>query len=288
MRGNRIYIGFLSLFFLAVCYSCSNNESGFEEKSNEKSLIEQKFNASKFNTIGHNVMLESVYNALEKKPDAISASPLRSEMLLDSCLNLFVAANKDFAFSERIGASTRGSSAFPSFSFLKKCILGNCALNDANKLTRSSHEDAIKQPEFLMMFYNEFFNNEDIIRDSLEDEILKTINKVMASYPNLTDEEIDGLFFVAGVTYNSCVYWYENSDKWISVLLHNQKQKTRGWLWDGVKNGTKKWAKADGAGALRAWAMSSIAGVASNGTTLLAGAAVGSLVGAWNNLPYWD
>ena len=27
-----------------------------------------------------------------------------------------------------------------------------------------------------MMFYNEFFNNEDIIRDSLEDEILKTIN----------------------------------------------------------------------------------------------------------------
>ena len=56
MRRNRIYIGFLSLFFLAVCYSCSNNESGFEEKSNEKSLIEQKFNASKFNTIGHNVM----------------------------------------------------------------------------------------------------------------------------------------------------------------------------------------------------------------------------------------
>ena len=40
----------------AVCYSCSNNESGFEEKSNEKSLIEQKFNASKFTTIGHNVM----------------------------------------------------------------------------------------------------------------------------------------------------------------------------------------------------------------------------------------
>ena len=56
MRRNRIYIGFLSLFFLAVCYSCSNNESVFEEKSNEKSLIEQKFNASKFNTVGHNVM----------------------------------------------------------------------------------------------------------------------------------------------------------------------------------------------------------------------------------------
>jgi len=34
--------------------------------------------------------------------------------------------------------------------------------------------------------------------------------------------------------------------------------------------------------------MSKIAGVASNGTTLLAGAAVGSLVGAWNNLPCWD
>lgn len=82
MRRNRNYIGFLSLFFLAVCYSCSNNESGFEEKSNEKSLIEQKFNASKFNTIGHNVMLESVYNALEKKPDAISASPLRSEIVI--------------------------------------------------------------------------------------------------------------------------------------------------------------------------------------------------------------
>lgn len=120
-------------------------------------------------------------------------------MLLDSCLNLFVAANKDFAFSERIGASTRGSSAFPSFSFLKKCILGNCALNDANKLTRSSHEDAIKQPEFLMVFYNEFFNNEDVIRDSLEDEILKTINKVMASYPNLTDERFTGFSLLQGL-----------------------------------------------------------------------------------------
>ena len=50
-----------------------------------------------------------------------------------------------------------------------------------------------------MMFYNEFFNNEDIIRDSLEDEILKTINKVMASYPNLTDERSTGFSLLQGL-----------------------------------------------------------------------------------------
>lgn len=89
------------------------------------------------------------------------------------------------------------------------------------------------------------------------------------------------------MAYNSCVYWYNNADKWIEVLTNNQKARSS-WLWDGVKNGVKKWAKADGGGAIKVWIANKIAGVASGGTALLAGAAVGSVVGAWNNLPLWD
>ena len=123
--------------------------------------------------------------------------------------------------------------------------------------------------------------------DSLNDEILSVIEKVTLSYPKLTDEELDGLFFVAGVTYNSCIYWYNNSDKWVETLA--PKQRTRScWLWDGVKNGVKKWAKADGGGALEVWTANKLLGIASGGTALLAGAAAGSVVGAWDNLPIWD
>ena len=75
----------------------------------------------------------------------------------------------------------------------------------------------------------------------------------------------------------------------MGVNINRQKRHKRAhWLWEGVKNGVKKWAKADGGGALTVWSTNKLAGVASGGTALLAGAAVGSVVGAWDNLPLWD
>lgn len=284
MRKINFYSAFLSLF----CFSCSNKESETEEKSNKTLLIEQKLHVSKFNTIGHNIMLERVYNALEKDPKAISENPLHNERALDSCINFFIEVNKDLSLIE--GVSTRNpSSAFPSFSFLKNSILDNFALKDHTKITRTSHNDETKQPDFLIMFYNEFFKSKDIIKDSLKHEVLVAIDKVMSSYPNLTGEELDGLFFVAGVTYNSCIYWNENSDKWVSVLSQNKRQNTRAhWLVQGVKNGTKKWARADSSGAIAIWSANKFVGLGSGGYALLAGAAANSIVEAWNNLPFWD
>ncbi|MBV3415519.1 hypothetical protein KSW79_14175, partial [Prevotella copri] len=60
--------------------------------------------------------------------------------------------------------------------------------------------------------------------------------------------------------------------KWVSILT-DRKDTRAHWLWEGVKNGVKKWAKADGGGALTVWSTNKLAGVASGGTALLAGAA---------------
>ena len=57
---------------------------------------------------------------------------------------------------------------------------------------------------------------------------------------------------------------------------------------EGVKNGTKKWARADSSGAIAIWSANKFVGLGSGGYALLAGAAANSIVEAWNNLPFWD
>ena len=231
-------------------------------------------------------MLDNFYEEFKKHPISVNKNILEDEISLDSCLNLFIRANENFYFDNN--TVVRSSSAvFPSFNFLKDCVISNCALRRTSESTRIASEETETLPAYLSMFYDVFFNSADVEMSDLDSEILNAIEKVKSSYPNLTEEELEGLFFVAGVTYNSCVYWYYNADKWIEVLTNNQKTRSS-WLWDGVKNGVKKWAKADGGGAIKVWTANKIAGVASGGTALLAGAAVGSVVGAWNNLPLWD
>lgn len=228
-------------------------------------------------------MLDNFYNSLKKNPISVNRNILNDEKALDSCINLFIIANKGINLDNK--PNTRVSNGnFPSSSFLKECIVDNYAFKGK---TRGTSEKGEKKPAYLTMFYDEFFNSKKLDIDNLDNEILVVIEQVKSSYPNLTKEELDGLFFVAGITYNSCIYWHNNSDKWVSILT-DRKDTRAHWLWEGVKNGVKKWAKADGGGALTVWSTNKLAGVASGGTALLAGAAVGSVVGAWDNLPLWD
>lgn len=282
MKKNSFFCILLILCSLGLYSSCSNDDIKTEEQPNQSSLAEQ-LNKSKLTTIEHNIMLDNFYNLLKKNPISVNRNILNDENALDSCINLFIIANKGINLDNK--PNTRVSNGnFPSSSFLKECIVDNYAFKGK---TRGTSENGEKIPAYLTMFYDDFFNSKELDIDNLDNEILVVIEQVKSSYPNLTKEELDGLFFVAGITYNSCIYWHNNSDKWVSILT-DRKDTRAHWLWEGVKNGVKKWAKADGGGAISAWSANKIAGVASGGTTLLAGAAVGSVVGAWDNLPLWD
>ena len=281
MKKNSYLSILLILCSFGLCSSCSNDDIK-TEVSKQSSLAEQ-LNKSKLATIGHNIMLENFYNLLKKNPISVNKNVLNSEKALDSCINLFIIANKSFNLDNK--TNTRVSNEdFPTSSFLKECIVDNYAFKDK---TRGISENGEKIPAYLIKFYDDFFNSKTLDIDNLDNEILVVIEQVKSSFPNLTKEELDGLFFVAGITYNSCIYWHNNSNKWMSMLT-DRKDTRAHWLWEGVKNGVKKWAKADGGGALKVWTVNKIAGLSSGGTALLAGAAVGSAVGAWNNLPVWD
>lgn len=278
-------ISFLSLVALInavfICFSCSNEEN--LSKSESESSIEQKFNLSKTSTVGHNIMLANMFNALKSNPIKVNGHLIDDEKALDDCINMFIDANKEIC-----GVLTRSNEeTFTDFRYLKTRISQNPALQNVGAQTRADAD--IKIPDYLNMFYNEFFKDDELDIDMLNNEILNVIKHVKKSYPNLTEEEEEGLYFVAGVTYNSAIYWQENADKWVDLLAQNPSVKTRGhWLWDGVTNGFKKWLKADSSGAMEVWVSNKIVGACSGGTALLAGAAVGSAVGAWENLPCWD
>lgn len=281
MRTNLIYFTAL-LSVVLISFSCSNNEENTNNPKVESS-IEHKFNMSKASTIGHNDMLANMYEALLKKTIRVKGHIINNEKELNNCINLFIEAN-----SETYGIATTRSKdeVLADFTYLKSMVLQNFAFQNISSQTRTAEE--IHTPDYLMSFYNEFFKSDELEINNLNDDILSAVNMVMSVYPDLTEEEINGLLFVAGVTYNSCVYWNENADKWISLIGNNTSHTTRCWLCDGVKNGVKKWAKADASGAIEVWATSKFVGAATGGTALLAGAAVGSTVGAFENLPIWD
>ncbi len=158
-------------------------------------------------------------------------------MSLDSCINLFITANNGtLRYNDIV---MRDKNDFPSFSFLKGCVNDNVVLKKDYKSTKTLSENNKDIPNYLSMFFDEFFTVEDVDMNNLDNEIIMAIEKVESSYPYLTNDELDGLFFVAGITYNSCEYWYEKSDKW-TELLCRKKPTNSNWLWTGVKNGVKK------------------------------------------------
>lgn len=57
-----------------------------QKKSGQHSLIEQKLNENILVTIGHNVMLDSFYTSLKKKPISLNKNILNDETAMDSCI----------------------------------------------------------------------------------------------------------------------------------------------------------------------------------------------------------
>lgn len=273
-----IKLNIILIVLLTALYSCSDNEATEQVKT--IAPIEQSFNASIVSTSAHNTMLENMYNVLQYNPNNINKN-LEPNEVLDETINLFLDANKKL-INDNL---TRGGSEcdIVDFSCLKDMILRNKLLNLRN-VTRASND--IDFPDYLIQFYNLFFENEELDINNLHEEIITDINFVLKENPDLSDEEIDGLFFVAGVTFNSCEYWYENAESWIE--LFSEEPKTRGVWWDAVKSGTKKWAKADSSGAIAAFIGNEVLCFTTGGLAILAGAATSSAVGAWENLPFWD
>ena len=118
-------------------------------------MVKQRFEESKFATVGHNVMLANFYSSLKKHPVSVNKNILDDEKALDSCINIFIAANVGF---ENENMTRNSSVSFPSFSFLKRSVLDNYAIKRRSKSTRAFSESNIEYPSYLIMFYDEFFN----------------------------------------------------------------------------------------------------------------------------------
>ena len=125
MKKNSFFCILLILCSLGLYSSCSNDDIKTEEQPNQSSLAEQ-LNKSKLTTIEHNIMLDNFYNSLKKNPISVNRNILNDEKALDSCINLFIIANKGINLDNK--PNTRVSNGnFPSSSFLKECIVDNYA-----------------------------------------------------------------------------------------------------------------------------------------------------------------
>lgn len=230
------------ILFPLLC-SCSNNES--LSLCEEEEIVKQ-FNEAKVSTNIHNTMLENTYASIVENPIDLQRTSLKNEDELNTFVCRFMNSNRNFI---PFTSETRGNMEEDcTFLFLKQVILQT----NMEARTRLSNSREMAIPSFMSMFIDSFFNGEDFDEvdvDNLNEELLKDIKEVLQKYPNLTKEEVDGLLFVAGVTYNSCVYWSENSEKWEKELVGTETRANP--LWEGVKNGVKKWAYADGSGAKR-------------------------------------
>lgn len=271
----RNILNVLLIMVITLFYSCSNEEIINESKI---TVIEKQFNEKKRSTIAHNTMLENTYLSFIKSPINIRNITNENDEELDAFIYRFIESNDEYLATS---CKTRGNVGNEDvFSFFKQII----QQSNLKAEVRSSNSSEMKMPDFMNMFLDNFFNGEDfnnIDVDKLNEELLSNIWKVLEKFPNLTEKEVDGLLFVAGVTYNSCIYWSENSIKWAAELNDNA---TRGNIvWESISNGVKKWALADGTGAAQAWLANELLGVASGGLSLLAGAAVSSAWGAVEN-----
>ena len=53
-------------------------------------------------TIGHNIMLNNLYLSLKKKPISVNRNIMHDDTALDSCISLFISANKDVFLEQTI------------------------------------------------------------------------------------------------------------------------------------------------------------------------------------------
>ncbi|EJW97630.1 hypothetical protein EVA_14263 [gut metagenome] len=153
---------------------------------------------------------------------------------------------------------------------------------------RHTRSEICEDVEYLEMFCEEFYNidNDKLTPNNVDDLIKSILGKVTIQYPNLSREQMEKLAFVSSLTYNSYNYWYEHAIDWYNNLREGVDLQTRSiWddLWGAVKSGTKKWAYADSKGAVAAVTGAGLLGNAVAPATALAGAAVGSTIGAIEN-----
>lgn len=274
----RHVLGILLVMQAILCpllCSCSNNECLDLYEGEE---IVKQFNEAKISTSAHNTMLENTYASIVESPINLQKASIEDEDELNAFVCRFMKSNREFV---PFTSETRGNIEENStFLFLKQVVLQS----NTKARTRLPDSREMEMPSFMNMFLDSFFNGVDFDEvdvDKLNEELLGDIKGVLQIYPDLTEEEVGGLLFVAGVTYNSCIYWSENSEKWEKKLVGTETRANP--LWEGVKNGVKKWAYADGSGAAQAWLANELMGVATAGMSVLAGAAVGSAWGAIEN-----
>ena len=266
---------FLFLIVVSLMVSCTSEDCVLNVNKALEMKIENEYAKSKQSTVTHNEMLANTLNLLKCHPIKSDRNTIKDDQKIDECISLFFDANQSSFTKLKTRSKVENQI---TKNELRTILLENQYLfNNQNSNTRGVSD--MEYPEYLVLFYNDFFKSDSLNIETLDLEIKSSITKVLESYPNLTENEIKELAFVAGITYNSCQYWSENAEKWIEIIADKPYLKTRSnWLWTGVK----KWAKADSSGA--------ISGVIASKTLIgaLAGAAVGSMIGAWENLPIWD
>ncbi len=268
----KIIIAVLSLVVITSC--TDTNENLKETQNSETNLLLNSFEKQKKITEIHNTMLENSYNYIAKKKEENKVVKLDIVTDVDDIIIDFIDANNAI-FSKNILTKGGGTSRTNLFNELKKLTLANRVLYPKTKGSNSE----IKVPAYLDLFCKKFFSK-PINIDNLDADIKLAMDSVLEIYPNLSKNEIEALTSVAGVAYNSSLYWFKHREKWIKSL--GSTPQTKGFwkdAWNAVKEGTQDCVEADVEGAATTIAAGWLVHAATGGMDIAAGAAIGSLLG---------
>lgn len=269
----------LICFFAAI--SCSNENEIFAPERENLSLIQAAYEQSKEITLVHNEMLNDFYQY------AISNNIKFDKPISNEEIEIFVTQFVNSIDKQPTLTRSKELNGTIDVNAVIKITLMNEAIGVSPPLQHARNKGSIDFA-YLDMFCDEFYNidSDDITLENLDSIIKSILEKIVIEYPYLSKEQIEKLAFVSSITYNSYNYWYNYAMEWIMNLKEGEEPQTRGvWgsLWGAVKSGTQKWAYADTKGAVSAMAGAGLLGNAIAPATALAGAAVGSTIGAIEN-----
>lgn len=269
----------ISLLFVFFAISCSNENEVFAPNNESLSQMQFLYEDSKELTLIHNEMLDDFYK------QTLSNGVKFSKPLSDEEMSQFVTQ-----FVSMIEQPTATRSVTWNDAIDVNQVIKINQMNDAISNLGALHarSENLEDIAYLEMFCEEFYNidSEKITPENVDDLIKTILGKVTIQYPNLSDARMEKLAFISSLTYNSYNYWYNHAVDWYSNLKESRDLHTRGvWsdLWGAVKSGTQKWVYADSKGAVSAMAGTGLLGNAVAPATALAGAAVGSTIGAIEN-----
>lgn len=268
------------LLYLFIAMSCSDENEIFTSESESLPPIQIAYEQSKELTFIHNEMLDEFYK--QALLDKLKFSKPLPDEDVEQFVNQFVYSIDKQSIITRSLEQNRAIDA--------NQVIKITQMNDAFRFSKALHtrNTELADVMYLDMFCDEFYNIEskEISIENVDLVIKSILDNVMMKYPDLSNEQMEKLAFVSSLTYNSYNYWYENAADWYINLKADEGRQTRGvWkdLWGAVKSGTKKWAYADSKGAVAAMSGAGLLGNAVAPATALAGAAVGSTIGAIEN-----